>query len=406
MPQKILSRRSHRKSRLGCLNCKRRRIKCDESRPQCTNCVRHSIACDYLQASQAGSPAAASVSLSPESERDNSSVGRVNSPAWTGGDSVQSPPLAIGSASNRFDYLDLDLYQHYIAFTSSLMDLDEQSINSWRFDIPSRASSFPFIYHLMLALSGLHKAQTTQQNVALLRERAHQHYDTGVRGLSALLPSANDDNCEAIYVGSSLVCLCYFAAGPKPGEYVAFSGSGGSEFFKLFRGVRLIIESYSDVLRKGILASKKKAGDDFKTAEKIRQQQSEINDQYHLVELKNLISERVGKDTDLGSVLSKVITALEATVDQLIDAPPGGGLATSSIMGWLYRLPDEFTDRLQQKCPLCLIVFAHYIALFESEKALWLLRGWGRHVIGAIHDYLPDYDRQYISLPIRTVGYG
>lgn len=95
MPQKILSRRSHRKSRLGCLNCKRRRIKCDESRPQCTNCVRHSIACDYLQASQAGSPAAASVSLSPESERDNSSVGRVNSPAWTGGDSVQSDRKSV-----------------------------------------------------------------------------------------------------------------------------------------------------------------------------------------------------------------------------------------------------------------------------------------------------------------------
>uniref|UniRef100_A0A060T8C9 ARAD1D02662p n=1 Tax=Blastobotrys adeninivorans TaxID=409370 RepID=A0A060T8C9_BLAAD len=404
MPQKIQSRRSHKKSRLGCLNCKRRRIKCDESRPQCTNCIRHSITCDYLQVSQAGS-SATSLSVSPESEFDNGSVSRVNSPAWNGEDSVQSPSLALDSASSRFDYLDLDLYQHYIAFTSSLMDTDEQSVHRWRFDMPAMASFFPFIYHLMLALSGLHKAQMTKQNVALLRERAHQHYNTGVRGLSALLPTANDDNCEAIYIGSTLVCLCYFAAGPKPGEYVAFSSSGGSEFFKLFRGVRLIIESHSDVLHKGVLASKKKVGEDFKTAEEIRQEKSEINDQYDLVELKNLISGRIGKDTDLGVVLLGVITALEATVYQLVDAPPGGGLATSSIMGWLYRLPAVFTERLQQKCPLCLVVFAHYIALFESEKALWLLRGWGRHVIGAIYDYLPDYDRQYISLPMRIVGY-
>ncbi|KAM5482330.1 hypothetical protein McanCB56680_003699 [Microsporum canis] len=37
------SRRSHRKSRTGCYQCKRRRIKCDESPAPCGNCRKHNV---------------------------------------------------------------------------------------------------------------------------------------------------------------------------------------------------------------------------------------------------------------------------------------------------------------------------------------------------------------------------
>lgn len=40
-------RRGHSKSRLGCLNCKRRRVKCNELRPTCSPCRRLGLLCDY-----------------------------------------------------------------------------------------------------------------------------------------------------------------------------------------------------------------------------------------------------------------------------------------------------------------------------------------------------------------------
>ncbi|KAF2499638.1 hypothetical protein BU16DRAFT_503884 [Lophium mytilinum] len=43
------SRRSHTKSRNGCKSCKRKRIKCDESRPVCGQCAYRKISCEYLQ---------------------------------------------------------------------------------------------------------------------------------------------------------------------------------------------------------------------------------------------------------------------------------------------------------------------------------------------------------------------
>ncbi|KAK2602812.1 hypothetical protein N8I77_009317 [Diaporthe amygdali] len=37
----------HKKSRMGCLRCKARRVKCDEARPSCSGCSRHLVDCVY-----------------------------------------------------------------------------------------------------------------------------------------------------------------------------------------------------------------------------------------------------------------------------------------------------------------------------------------------------------------------
>ncbi|OAA55960.1 Zn(2)-C6 fungal-type DNA-binding domain protein [Niveomyces insectorum RCEF 264] len=42
-----MHRRGHRKSRNGCLECKRRHMKCDETRPQCANCTTVRRVCQY-----------------------------------------------------------------------------------------------------------------------------------------------------------------------------------------------------------------------------------------------------------------------------------------------------------------------------------------------------------------------
>ncbi|KAL7798216.1 hypothetical protein V8C37DRAFT_248969 [Trichoderma ceciliae] len=43
----VKTRRSHRKSRNGCSECKRRHIRCDERRPACTNCAIAERACSF-----------------------------------------------------------------------------------------------------------------------------------------------------------------------------------------------------------------------------------------------------------------------------------------------------------------------------------------------------------------------
>lgn len=69
----VRPRRSHRKSRYGCQNCKRRRVKCDEKlEGGCGNCERHGIVCDYLKFLIHASTSRISSKSSSESPTDTS----------------------------------------------------------------------------------------------------------------------------------------------------------------------------------------------------------------------------------------------------------------------------------------------------------------------------------------------
>ncbi|OAQ58702.1 C6 transcription factor [Pochonia chlamydosporia 170] len=57
-------RRGHFKSRLGCFNCKRRRIKCNEIRPECSACRRLALECSYPVQNAASTDAAPTSALS------------------------------------------------------------------------------------------------------------------------------------------------------------------------------------------------------------------------------------------------------------------------------------------------------------------------------------------------------
>lgn len=46
-----IPRKGHTKSRRGCFNCKRRRVKCQETTPCCDNCNRLGLRCEYPQTS-------------------------------------------------------------------------------------------------------------------------------------------------------------------------------------------------------------------------------------------------------------------------------------------------------------------------------------------------------------------
>jgi hypothetical protein len=45
--RKPIPRKGHTKSRSGCYTCKKRRIKCQETRPLCGNCKKAGMTCEY-----------------------------------------------------------------------------------------------------------------------------------------------------------------------------------------------------------------------------------------------------------------------------------------------------------------------------------------------------------------------
>ncbi|KAK9464535.1 hypothetical protein V1512DRAFT_268178 [Lipomyces arxii] len=101
-----MPRRTHMKSRNGCLICKRRKVKCDELRPQCRNCIKHNVVCSYGPSSlsqSSPSPAPAHAVPVPMPAPAPVPVHLARRPTQMLGVSVPVPGILPGLATRYYD---------------------------------------------------------------------------------------------------------------------------------------------------------------------------------------------------------------------------------------------------------------------------------------------------------------
>ncbi|KAF7559878.1 hypothetical protein G7046_g4262 [Stylonectria norvegica] len=108
-----LERRGHTKSRRGCYNCKRRRIKCQETHPACGHCTKTGLKCEY--------PAAPLITHQPHDQI----------------------PL--------FSLQDMRFFQHFLTQCVPHHPLKQEEI--WSHDIPCIAHNHEFLMHAILGFA-------------------------------------------------------------------------------------------------------------------------------------------------------------------------------------------------------------------------------------------------------------
>ncbi|KAL2135768.1 hypothetical protein VTI74DRAFT_6973 [Chaetomium olivicolor] len=119
-----IPRKGHTKSRRGCLNCKRRKVKCQETRPECSNCTRIGLVCEY-----------------PDS-RAQSSLSMVPAPSTP----LQSTPTMFTAADMRF-------FHHFLVAAYPPLPIMRDDI--WR-EVAVLSHSYDYLMHAMLGLSASH----------------------------------------------------------------------------------------------------------------------------------------------------------------------------------------------------------------------------------------------------------
>ncbi|KAE9377595.1 hypothetical protein N431DRAFT_434776 [Stipitochalara longipes BDJ] len=136
-------RKGHSKSRTGCFNCKRARIKCKENRPSCDYCAHRGLQCEWpeIQINQVGV-----VIRNPMPELVIPAAPQSNLPVFT--------------------MQDFRFFQHFIdsAYPHHPIDNDWQ----WTHDVPSMACDYDFLLHAMLALSASDLACYSDDNKELV----------------------------------------------------------------------------------------------------------------------------------------------------------------------------------------------------------------------------------------------
>ncbi|KAJ3467772.1 hypothetical protein MRS44_005336 [Fusarium solani] len=130
---RAIPRKGHTKSRKGCLNCKRRRVKCPETFPECDNCKRLGITCEY---------------------------------------SSMIPSNALQSTPTQFSMEDLRFFHHFLSHAYPPLPIKGDDV--WK-QVATISHNFDFLMHALLGLAASHLSlcDTTEFSSQALTHRVH-----------------------------------------------------------------------------------------------------------------------------------------------------------------------------------------------------------------------------------------
>ncbi|KAF2117570.1 hypothetical protein BDV96DRAFT_597489 [Lophiotrema nucula] len=202
-PRKPIPRKGHTKSRRGCFNCKRRRIKCNEQHPECNHCIKAGLPCDYpaniIQATQRPP----------------------NSPS-------PQQMVHLRSTPGAFTMADMRLFHHFLITAYPHLPVGADKI--WITVIPSFAHNYEYLIHSILALAASHLDAVSTSSVA---EEAISHRILAVKSLNEALSVPPKTRCERDARMAAALALAFQSSHLQDGLF---------EFLTMVRGCNLIAD--------------------------------------------------------------------------------------------------------------------------------------------------------------------
>ncbi|KAH7143427.1 hypothetical protein EDB81DRAFT_934639, partial [Dactylonectria macrodidyma] len=235
----VPARRSHTKSRKGCQECKKRKVKvtlydsrnpCDEKPPSCFNCSRRGVVCSLQRTS----------TVSPGPRQLKSTTLDLLASHW------QSAPF-ISETWGR----GLELMHHYTSITAKTLALRPSMQHTWHHVVPQIAYRSPFLMHGIIAAAALHKAHLLPISSREYVRLAFYHETAGLEGFRAGLQTLEYQDWKPYFCFSSIVVLCMSwqpsrilielpLAHADDGESVP----GVLDLLVFIRGIRTVLQPY------------------------------------------------------------------------------------------------------------------------------------------------------------------
>ncbi|KAE8377041.1 C6 transcription factor [Aspergillus bertholletiae] len=380
-------RRAHKKSRTGCVQCKERRVKCDESVP-CLNCARRGLPCRY--AIPNGKRPGASSSRPDRAHNSQTELSLSIS------DHLAQRLLGKEPISSAFDHLlanvalpshwsaqDPELMYHYCMLTSKTLSRREEVQNVWQNAVPKISFSHEYLMHGILALSALHIALETPERCSSYLTRSSFHLALGLRTFRTLLHSPTPDNCCPLFAFSG-VMIIYAYASPVAGDDALAPLENIVEVFKLCRGI-LVLEPFMHYVREGPLRlfmwdglpyySDSRSLDEF-----YREFLHQIHRLRHFFTIENI-------DATQCSVYNHGLSELESSLARMRSA--GLPLECGMAFLWPISVRDELFHYIQQKCPYACLLLAFYCVQLRLFRDFWFLRQLPQMLLESISVCLP-----------------
>ncbi|TGO25298.1 hypothetical protein BPAE_0083g00310 [Botrytis paeoniae] len=381
-----MNRRSHRKSRKGCLQCKSRHIKCDETHPECVNCKTASHTCSYRITASTNTSKVTTPESTPTFQSD---------PQIPHGPLLQpEPPSLLPSLPQSYvNFTHLELFQHFYDDRSFLWD------GQFRDHTPriiKHAHRAPFLMYELLACSALHLSIIRPDQFQIYHDESTILQEHSIKMFNESVQEVNHENLISAFVYSGILGLHFFV------DTFSMPGSDLNQFIdkliqaiKLMRGVRVCFTGWWDVLRESEIHELLQFGD----------ADMEHTDEFvdHLLALQKKLPEIPGMEEAEIEVLHDAIHQLKwVYVSSLFDIH-NGTPRPRMVTTWPITLAVEYTDLLHQRRPGALIVLAHFSILLHFCRDYWAVGNAGKFLLAVVETYLGRDWESWLEWPRSKV---
>ncbi|KAK5653295.1 hypothetical protein OQA88_8986 [Cercophora sp. LCS_1] len=194
-------RKSHTKSRNGCLNCKKRRVKCDETGPPCGNCAARPwelTACSY--------PGHQPLPIRrPKPQR--LSLCSISSPS----------PLTLSSTASTNRLLELELLHRWTTHSWTSFSAIPECHAYLTSHLPRQALSNPYLLHAIFSAAATDLALNTTSPHYL--HAALTQSTLATTAFRNTITHTTPDNIDLLMYFSSLTAIVSFST-PLPGTHI------------------------------------------------------------------------------------------------------------------------------------------------------------------------------------------
>ncbi|KAF2187907.1 hypothetical protein K469DRAFT_661295 [Zopfia rhizophila CBS 207.26] len=381
MTDRVPKRKTHTKSRKGCLQCKQRHTKCNETHPRCANCTRLEIDCTWPRQTLLNGSSFHSNPQRPE--RDVPVL--FPSQLWS------RPELA--STPVQLSVQDLRLLHHWTTKTYATMHSHVPSKHHlWQNDFVEIAFQHPFLLHGILAIAAMHKSITTPMGIeGGLLYQANVHINNALSTYREHLENPSPETAAPMFLLSIILVL--YNLGSAQLEEPERPMDAILHCFRLVRGVRVVLEPHWHRIQASEVSMLISQAIDSP-------EPSPDDEQVEILRLKELVSPMLEEDPRNRATCIHAIEELHKTWIKVRICPPEQD-PHAVMFVWPAAVEDFFLELMSLHRPVATIILVHFAVLLCRATESWWVQGWPQRIIRAARALLGDKPelQQWLSWP-------
>ncbi|KAI1634660.1 hypothetical protein F4809DRAFT_617709 [Biscogniauxia mediterranea] len=393
-------RRSNKKSRYGCKQCKQRHIKCDETRPSCVNCKTCNRDCSYLTTiavrkvtnptTLPTSPPSLTCQLHYDTTRlISSSLPTAHTP---------ETPFANEQV---FKLHHLELLHHFKTEIVRDMAIVEAGAELFIDMTVRQAVRTPYLMDQLLAISALHTSTKRPDREAFYRNEATSLQTRALVSFNTAKAMIKEETCLPVFLFSILLS-----------QHVIFDTLSTRPDFPTF--LRRLVSCFHICG-----GTKTIAGQFWGTIEAQFGRRVGVDDttQNGIPSSSSVLSSRTAKfsrlrtlivDSDLGPPYTEAcveaLDFLQPLCDRFHGYEASPMFQANLAVRWLVRVSPHFIELLEQRRPEALIILAYYAVFVHEARHHWIFGDSGRFIIQETTRFLGPYWADWLAWPNEVLA--